>query len=161
MNNIILLNELQREEDYDTAFFLTYTINLSFFESMILPRLRRMGVSRIGILIDYRGYQESLEHAIPSGCCGRDYILVPIHLPKGGIQHAKLLWLQKHERITAYIGSHNLTMAGYNDQTEVTAKLMSTEQSHVQALQQIYNGFFRTFRAQQYGEPSIIRPHNT
>lgn len=139
MNNIILLNELQREEDYDTAFFLTYTINLSFFESMILPRLRRMGVSRIGILIDYRGYQESLEHAIPSGCCGREYILAPIHLPKGGIQHAKLLWLQKHERITAYIGSHNLTMAGYNDQTEVTAKLMSTDQSHVQALQQIYN----------------------
>jgi len=53
--------------------------------------------------------------------------------------HAKLLWLQKHERITAHIGSHNLTMAGYNDQTEITARLVSTEPSHTQALQQIYD----------------------
>ncbi len=139
MNDIILLSELQKEEDYATAFFLTYTINLRFFESMILPRLRRMGVSHIGILIDYRGYQESLEHAIPPETCGREYILAPVHLPQRGIQHAKLLWLQKHERITVYIGSHNLTMAGYNDQTEVTAKLTSVELSHMQALQQIYD----------------------
>ncbi|GLV59827.1 hypothetical protein KDH_66510 [Dictyobacter sp. S3.2.2.5] len=139
MNNIILLNELKKREFYDTALFLTYTINLRFFESMILPRLRRMGISRIGILIDYRGYQESLENGIPSGLCGREYILAPVHLPRGGIQHAKLLWLQKHDRITAYIGSHNLTMAGYNDQTEVTAKLVSMNPSHTQALQQIHD----------------------
>lgn len=139
MNNIILLSELQKEEDYDTAFFLTYTINLRFFESMILPRLRRMGISHIGILIDQRGYQESLEYTIPSTACGREYILAPVYLPQRGIQHAKLLWLQKHEKITVYIGSHNLTMPGYNDQTEITAKLTSTEPSHTQALQQIYD----------------------
>jgi hypothetical protein len=57
--SISLLEELQSGE-YETAMFLTYTINLRFFELMILPRLRRMGVSRVGILIDQKGYQDSL-----------------------------------------------------------------------------------------------------
>src|SRR5438876_7557511 len=113
--NICLLEDLQSGE-YDIAFFLTYTINLRFFEVMILPRLKRMGVSRIGILIDQRSYQESLTDPFAQEFCGQEYILAPIRLSGGGIQHAKLLWLQKGENITAYLGSHNLTMAGYNDQ---------------------------------------------
>jgi hypothetical protein len=131
--SISLLEELQSDE-YETAMFLTYTINLRFFELMILPRLRRMGVSRVGILIDQKGYQDSLADPLAPQYCGREYILAPIHLPRGGIQHTKLIWLQKHGKITAYIGSHNLTMAGFNDQVEVTAKLTSTNPGHIQAL---------------------------
>jgi hypothetical protein len=135
--NICLLEDLQVGE-YDTAFFLTYTIHLRFFETMILPRLRRMGVSRIGILIDQRGYHESLTDPFTPEFCGQEYILAPIRLSGGGLQHAKLIWLQKREHITAYIGSHNLTMAGYNDQLEVTAKRTSTDPGHVQALRDLY-----------------------
>jgi hypothetical protein len=135
--NICLLEDLQTGE-YDTAFFLTYTINLRFFEVMILPRLKRMGVSRIGILIDQRGYQESLTDPLAQEFCGQEYILAPIRLSGGGIQHAKLLWLQKHENITAYLGSHNLTMAGYNDQLEITAKLTSADLEHIPALRDLH-----------------------
>ena len=136
--SISLLEDLQAGE-YETAVFLTYTINLRFFELMILPRLRRMGVSRIGVLVDQRGYQESLADPLAQEFCGQGYILAPIHLPHGGIQHAKLLWLQKHETITAYGGSHNLTMAGYNDQVEITARLTSRDQGHTQALRELHN----------------------
>lgn len=136
--SISLLEDLQAGE-YETAVFLTYTINLRFFESMILPRLRRMGVSRIGVLVDQRGYQESLADPLAQEFCGQEYILAPIHLPHGGIQHAKLLWLQKNETITAYGGSHNLTMAGYNDQVEITARLTSRDQGHTQALRELHN----------------------
>ena len=39
----ILLESLDAGQ-YDTAFFLTYTLNLRFFEWLVLPRLWRMGV---------------------------------------------------------------------------------------------------------------------
>jgi|GEM_PF-1769703 len=136
--SISLLEDLQVGE-YETVVFLTYTINLRFFELMILPRLRRMGVSRIGVLVDQRGYQESFADPLAQEFCGQEYILAPIRLPQGGIQHAKLLWLQKYETITAYVGSHNLTMAGYNDQVEITAKLTSRDQGHIQALRELHN----------------------
>jgi hypothetical protein len=136
--SISLLEELQVGE-YETAVFLTYTINLRFFELMILPRLRRMGISRIGVLVDQRGYQESFADPVAQEFCGQEYILAPVRLPRGGIQHAKLIWLQKQEIITAYVGSHNLTMAGYNDQVEITAKLTSKEQGHIHALRELHN----------------------
>jgi HKD family nuclease len=135
--SIRLLEDLQTGE-YDTAVFLTYTINLRFFELMILPRLRRMGVSRIGILIDQRGYQNSLADPLSQELCGREYILSPVRLPRGGIQHSKLLWFQKNGKITAYLGSHNLTMASYNDQVEVTAKLTTTNSGHMKALRDLH-----------------------
>jgi len=135
--SISLLEDLQTGE-YETAVFLTFKISLRFFELMILPRLRRMGVSRIGILVDHRGYQDSLADPLRPEFCGQEYILAPVHLSQGGIQHAKLLWLQKKETITAYLGSHNLTTAGYNDQAEVTAKLTSTNSGHIQALRDLH-----------------------
>src|SRR6266487_1427593 len=135
--SISLLEDLQTGE-YETAVFLTYKISIRFFELMILPRLRRMGVSRIGILIDHRGYQDSLADPLRPEFCGKEYILAPVRLPHGGIQHAKLLWLQEHEKIIAYLGSHNLTTAGYNDQVEVTAKLSSTDSGHIRALRDLH-----------------------
>lgn len=130
------LQDLERQE-FDTALLLTYTLSLPFFESLMMPRLRRMGVSRIGILADEHGYQESLGHALSQGECGRSYLLAAARLPGGGIQHAKLLWLQGNEWV-AYVGSHNLTSAGYNDQVELTARLTSADPAHRQALRDIY-----------------------
>lgn len=133
---VTLLEELQ-EGEYQAAFFLTYTLSLSFFESLVLPRLRRLGVAHIGILTDDKGYQDSLENPLASEECGRSYVIAPARLPGRGIQHAKLLWLKGSEHVV-YIGSHNLTMAGYNDQTEVTAKLSSAQPGDVHALRELY-----------------------
>jgi hypothetical protein len=136
---ISLLSDLQDLEgqEFDTALLVTYTLGLQFFEALVLPRLRRMGVSRIGILADDHGYLDSLTHPLGQSECGRSYVLSPARLPGGGIQHAKLLWLQGREWV-AYVGSHNLTSAGFNDQLEVTARLTSRESAHRQALREVY-----------------------
>ena len=56
---IILLDELDRlgsgnegQPDFKVALILTYTLNLHFFEQLVLPKLDRMGISHIGILAD-------------------------------------------------------------------------------------------------------------
>ena len=129
-----LLQALDGEE-FDTAFFLTYTLNLRFFEGLVLPRLRRMGVTRIGILVDHTGYAETLRHLRQQERydCGRAYIVAPVRLRGGGIQHAKAMWLSgTYHRVL--VGSHNLTMSGFNDQIELTTELRSTIPEHVAAL---------------------------
>ena len=50
----------------------------------------------------------------------------------------KLLWLQGRDRQVAYVGSHNLTAAGYNDQWECTNRLDSRDPGHVAALRDIH-----------------------
>ena len=89
---IPLLGNLENGE-FDVAFFLTYTLNLRFFEMLVLSRLRRLAVGRIGILTDEKGYQDSLRDPLAPAECGRAYLVAPARLPRGGIQHAKLLWL--------------------------------------------------------------------
>lgn len=142
---INLLEELERRDDYDVAFFMTYTLNLQFFESLILPRLRRLNVTSIGILADRKGYEDSLDDPLGQQECGHSYILDAADLPGDAIQHAKLLWLQGRTTV-AYVGSHNLTGAGYNDQLEFTTRLESTDPGHVLALRQIHETVSRVVR---------------
>lgn len=123
---------------FDTAFFLTYTLNLRFFEWLVLPRLRRMGVTHIGILVDYTGYAETLRDTRQQSECGRSYTVAPVRLVGGGIQHAKALWLSGKQGHRALVGSHNLTMSGCNDQLELTTDLQSTVPEHAVALRDLH-----------------------
>ncbi len=118
--------------EFDTAFFLTYSLSLHFFEQLVLPRLTRMGVVRIGVLADERGYQASLDDPLASEQCGRAYVLGTC-ARLTNLQHGKMLWLHG-DRDLAYVGSHNLTMAGFNDQLEITACLDSVDSSHRHAM---------------------------
>lgn len=134
---INLLKELDSRQDFEVAFFMTYTLNLRFFETVVLPLLRRMNVARVGILVDRKGYEDSLADPLAQGECGESYVLVPAKLPHDAMQHAKLLWLQGRSTV-AYVGSHNLTGSGYNDQLEFTARLESTDPSHCEALRALH-----------------------
>ncbi len=134
---ISLLRELEQGE-FDTAVLLTYTLGLRFFEEMVLPRLHHLGVVRTAILADEHGYRQSLEDSVPPEACGRFYVLASADLPGAGIQHAKLLWLQGRERQVAYVGSHNLTAAGFNDQFECTVRLDSRVPGHVAPLREVH-----------------------
>ncbi|MGI8424436.1 MAG: hypothetical protein ACR2NO_10065 [Chloroflexota bacterium] len=131
-----LLEELERGQ-YDVAFFLTYTLNLRFFEQLVLPKLRRQGVGWIGILTDYKGYADSLDDPLSSDECGSAYAVGTPRTRLGGIQHAKVLWLQGREH-AVYVGSHNLTVSGFNDQAELTTCLRSSEASHRAALRELH-----------------------
>lgn len=122
--------------EFDTAFFLTYSLNLRFFEQLVLPRLNRLGVVNVGILTDEHGYQASLDDPLGQEQCGRSYV-VGTSLRLTSLQHAKMLWLHG-KRDLVYVGSHNLTMSGFNDQLEITAKLDSADHTHRDALRGVH-----------------------
>ena len=81
-------------------------------------------------------YEATLDDPLGQEECGRGYVVEPFS-PPGSLLHAKLLWLHGSQDIV-YIGSHNLTMSGYNDQAELTARLNSSDDSHRSALQAIH-----------------------
>jgi hypothetical protein len=157
---ISLLGELEAG-DFHTAVLLTYTLGLRFFEDTVLPRLHRLGVARIGILADEHGYQQSLDDPLSAEGCGRFYLLASANLPGAGIQHAKLLWLQGRDRQLAYVGSHNLTAAGFNDQFECTACLDSRVPAHVDALRDLHTTVAQVIPRPSRGfgpTPLLLRP---
>jgi hypothetical protein len=127
--------------EIDTVLISTYTLSLRFFERLVLPRLRRLGAVRIGILVDRAGYEASLDDPLGQDECGRGYV---VERAAGGVPllHAKALWLHGDLDI-AYVGSHNLTMSGYNDQLEVTSRLASSDPAHLTALRSLHRNLSR------------------
>lgn len=102
------------------AVFFTYSLNLSFFETLVAPALEQAGCSNVLILTDPDGYYGAMEIGTRSiNGVGRRYVCVPIERPGYGVQHAKMLLMlgPKHGRLL--IGSGNLTMHGYGRNLEL------------------------------------------
>lgn len=123
--------------DFDAAIMLTFTSSLRFFEELVLPRLERTGASRIAVLADRHGYESTLDSPIVAEHCGKKYVF-NFNGRVTSLQHAKVLWLHGRRDIV-WIGSHNLTAAGYNDQREVSARLDSADSGHLAALAECHS----------------------
>lgn len=106
------------------AVFLTYTLNLNFFEQIVAPALDQAGCSNVLILADPDGYQQALEIGAKSiGGVGLRYVCSPIMRKGYGIQHAKLLFMAGPNRGRLLIGSGNLTFPGYGRNLEIYSHL--------------------------------------
>lgn len=102
------------------AIFLTYSLNLAFFEQIIAPALDQAGCSNVLILVDPDGYQQALEIGAKSiQSVGLRYVCSPIARRGQGIQHAKMLFMAGPNRGRLLIGSGNLTFHGYGRNLEL------------------------------------------
>lgn len=102
------------------AVFLTYSLNLNFFEQIIAPALDRAGCANVLIITDPDGYASVLD----LGACsltgvGRRYVVAPLRRRGAGIQHAKMLLMAGEKRGRLMIGSGNLTHNGYGRNMEL------------------------------------------
>jgi hypothetical protein len=111
------LVQLIREIKPRTALFTTYTLSLSFFESVLLPVLRQVGCHDIAILVDANEAVLSLAEAHVH-YAGRRYWLAPVVAPGGGVFHPKLTYLAGAETDVLAVGSGNLTLPGQSTQLE-------------------------------------------
>jgi hypothetical protein len=105
---------------YHSAIFFTYSLNLVFFENLVLPKLERLGIKRNIILADPFGYDE----AIATGqnniqYAGRHYVCTPLRKQESGVQHVKVLLLVGEKHGVLITGSGNLTFYGYGRNLEV------------------------------------------
>lgn len=117
------LGEVLEAGKWEKAFFTTYSLSLTFFESIILRALKKAGCHEIWVVADVDGYRSSLMER-GSGGVGAEYHLIPIGLPKG-VFHVKCCYLVGPETDVLTIGSGNLTFGGYGRNLEVLEVLTS------------------------------------
>ncbi len=102
------------------AIFLTYSLNLTFFEQIIAPALDQAGCSNVLILADLDGYQQALEMGAQSvQDAGLRYVCSPVLRKGQGVQHAKMLFMVGPNRGRLLIGSGNLTFHGFGRNLEL------------------------------------------
>lgn len=99
------------------ALFTTYVFSLSFFESVLLRKLRQAGCQEIWVIADLHGYRMSLVER-RSRAIGHEYRLIPIRIPNG-IFHPKCAYLEGANDDALIIGSGNVTFGGFGRNLEV------------------------------------------
>ena len=112
-----------RSGGFTGAVFLTYSLNLTFFEQIVAPALDQAGCSNVLILADPDGYQQALEMGANSiQTAGLRYVCAPVFRRGYGIQHAKMLFMVGPNRGRLLVGSGNLTFHGFGRNLEIFSK---------------------------------------
>ena len=105
----------------EASVLTTYSVYLPFYENVVLPRLQGIG-SRINVvLVDAAQCRRAF--ADPSTRprrAGVDYALLPV--PAAGAFHPKLALLLGQKAGRLFVGSHNLTIAGFGHNRELTTR---------------------------------------
>jgi hypothetical protein len=117
------LREVLEGQQWNKALFTTYTLSLTFFESIILRALRAADCDDIWVIADADGYRSSLMERGASGV-GYEYRLIPVGLRRG-VFHPKCCYLAGTDGDLLLVGSGNLTFGGFGRNLEVLESLSS------------------------------------
>lgn len=120
LKSVIEEDSAIRVGGFSGAIFLTYTLNLGFFEQIVAPALERAGCSNVLIIADPDGYAEAIEMGQKSVFfAGMRYVCAPLLRKHSGVQHVKLLFMAGADRGRLLVGSGNLTLHGYSQNLEL------------------------------------------
>lgn len=116
LERISLLSEI-RKGGYDASLITTFNAYLPFYEGVVLRKLIASGVRHNVLLIDAGQCTESLNNH-PPRFAGRHYSLIPMY--SKGAFHPKIILLVGKKQGVLLIGSHNMTLAGFGFNREIT-----------------------------------------
>jgi hypothetical protein len=116
LNKISLIDELKKG-GYEASLITTYNAYLPFYEEVVLRRLVNAGVRHNALLMDAQQYAASLI-SNPPRLAGRQYTLLPVSVP--GAFHPKPIFLTGKSKGAIVVGSHNMTLAGFGFNREIT-----------------------------------------
>src|ERR1043166_4369467 len=114
------LYKMRRERRrFFASFMTTYSINLPFYEDVVLRYLQAAGCRLNVLLVDATELTKSLlvESTQPQRA-GLDYLLLPVR--SGGAFHPKIIALFSEDGMAIAVGSHNVTEAGYGRNAEIS-----------------------------------------
>ncbi len=114
---------------WEQAFFTTYALSLTFFESQIRSALSRGGCRDMWIIADADGYERCLDERM-AGSVGAEYRVVPVAMKKG-VFHPKLGYLAGRHEHVLLVGSGNLTFHGYGRNVEAAEVISSRDHPEV------------------------------
>jgi hypothetical protein len=120
LRSVISNDNAIKSGGFTGAVFLTYTLNLTFYEQMIAPMLDQAGCANVLILVDPDGYSGALEMGAKTiSDVGMRYVCAPLMRTGRGVQHAKMLLMAGKKRGRLLIGSGNLTLHGFGRNLEL------------------------------------------
>lgn len=103
---------------YHSCVITSYSIDLAFFEQLILPRLRGAGITNINLFVDASMLEKYLASHLGDSLnkFKANYSITPISI--SGAFHPKMLFLAGKDKGYLAIGSGNITSSGllYNDE---------------------------------------------
>ncbi len=103
---------------YHSCVITSYSIDLAFFEQLILPRLRGAGITNINIFVDAGMLEKYLASHLGNSTANFNvkYSITPVHI--SGAFHPKMLFLAGKNKNYLAVGSGNITSSGllYNDE---------------------------------------------
>jgi hypothetical protein len=104
---------------FAASFITTYSVNLPFYESVVLRHLESAGSRLNVVLVDAQELAKCFvaESTRPQRA-GLDYVLLPVRT--GGAFHPKVIALFSDDGMAVAVGSHNLTEAGYGRNAEIS-----------------------------------------
>src|SRR5260370_9761536 len=114
-------------QKWEKTLFTTYSLSLTFFESIVLRALREVECREIWVVADAEGYRSSLMERGSHGV-GCEYHLVPIGL-RNGVFHPKCCYFVGPDGDLLVVGSGNLTFGGFGRNLEVIEALSSRSDS--------------------------------
>lgn len=103
---------------YHSCVITSYSIDLAFFEQLILPRLRGAGITNINLFVDASMLEKYLASHLGSSIkkFNANYSITPVSI--SGAFHPKMLFLAGKDKGYLAVGSGNITSSGllYNDE---------------------------------------------
>lgn len=103
---------------YHSCVITSYSIDLAFFEQLILPRLRGAGITNINLFVDASMLEKYLASHLGDSIkkFNANYSITPVSI--SGAFHPKMLFLVGKDKGYLSIGSGNITSSGllYNDE---------------------------------------------
>lgn len=155
---ISLLDEI-KAGGYQASLIATYNAYLPFYEEVVRPHLTTSGCRHNLIMMDARRCSEAFnDSGSRPRSAGKLYSLVPVKV--GGAFHPKILLLLGRNKGSLFVGSHNLTLAGYSSNLELTNKFTyvfardrKQIQTEIAALQNAYQ-FLKSYTE---GQPEIVQ----
>ena len=113
------LLDVLSETGFQASVVATYCCYFPFYEDVVLRRLLDKGCTNNILMVDARSCAEAFEgEATRPRRAGRDYTLVPVHMH--GSFHPKLIVLLGKLKGALFVGSHNMTLAGFGLNDELT-----------------------------------------
>ena len=113
------LLEALSETGFQASVVATYCCYFPFYEEVVLRRLLDKGCTNNILLADARRCAEAFAHDdTRPRRAGRDYTLVPVDLR--GAFHPKLIVAVGKSKGVLFVGSHNMTLAGFGLNDEIT-----------------------------------------
>ncbi|WP_226704744.1 hypothetical protein [Microbulbifer elongatus] len=117
MAECISLFEEIKKGGYSSCLLSSFNVDLSFYENVLLPKMRSAGIDHQALFVDQGMLHQALANYTPHAA-GITYSLAPMNC--GGAFHPKLLLLVGKDKGLLAVGSHNVTLSGFGRNLEIT-----------------------------------------